>query len=306
MHITRLVRECFLLRGGALVAAALIASGSAALAQPPAEPPPDATWVLASGAPVTLFPSGDVYPVYVADPHRPTNLVIESAVFDNTISDIGSPLTRLGAGGRFGVLRLGPGKPGGRAWQVSLEAGFDALFDSRNRLDAVGWDGNYGLTITTASSRRLALKFGLLHVSAHVGDEYQDRTGRERINYTREEVAVGAAWRWSPQWRAYGEAGAAYRRGDTAFGTWRLQSGVEYESRPGPCGQRFACFAALDLSSMEERSWRVDMTLEVGIVLHGHGRTPRIFVEWHDGRPTANEFFLDSMSSLSVGLKIDL
>jgi len=43
-----------------------------------------------------------------------------------------------------------------------------------------------------------------------------------------------------------------------------------------------------------------------GIVLQGLGRTSRIFLELHNGRPTANEFFRDSVSSLSLGLKIDL
>ena len=53
------------------------------------------------------------------------------------------------------------------------------------------------------------------------------RTGRERVNYTREELSVGAAWRWYPRWRAYGETGVAYYRGDAALEPWRMQSGVE-------------------------------------------------------------------------------
>ena len=103
-----------------------------------------------------------------------------------------SPLTRLGAGGRFGLMRIEPAKPDGRVWQVSIEAGFDAIFDSQNRLDVVGWDGNYGLMVTTASSSPIALKIAVPHISAHVGDEYQERTGRPRINYTRDELSVGA------------------------------------------------------------------------------------------------------------------
>lgn len=288
-------------------ASAILASGSAALAQQPTgEPPQDPTKALSSGRVLTLFPSGDVYHVYVADPHRPTNALVESSIFDNTIPDMGSPITRLAAGGHFGMLRIGPAKPGGLTWQVSIEAGFDALFDAKNRLDAVGWDGNYGLTVTTASSSRLGLKIAVLHVSAHLGDEYQERTGRERINYTREEVAVGVAWQWSPRWRTYVETGGAYRMGHPSLETWRAQSGLEFESGPGPCGQKFACFAAVDVSTFEERRWRVDVTANVGIVVHGLGRTTRLFVEWHDGRPTPNEFFLDSLSSLSVGLRIDL
>ena len=183
---------------------------------------------------MTLFPSRDVYPVYVADPHRPTNMLAEIGILSGSIPDTDSPLTALGAGGRFGMLRFGPARPGGRAWQVSIEAGFDALFDSQNRLDVVGWDGNYGVTVTTASSSRFALKIAVLHVSAHLGDEYQARTGRERINYTREELSVGAAWRLSPHWRAYGETGAAYHRGDPALEPWRVQSGSSTSRAPVP------------------------------------------------------------------------
>ena len=291
----------------ALAVATTLASRSTALAQPQGgERKQEPTWVFSSGASLTLFPSGDVYPVYVADPHRPTNVVAEAFTIGGGMPATDSPLTRLGAGGRFGVMRIEPARPDGRVWQVSIEAGFDAIFDSQNRLDVVGWDGNYGLTVTTASSSPIALKIAVLHISAHVGDEYQERTGRPRINYTREELSVGATWRWSPRWRTYGETGVAYSRGHPSLEPWRVQAGVEYESGPGPCGQRFACYAAADVSAMQERDWRVDVTTDFGIVIRGAGRASRIFLEWRQGRPTVNEFFVDSMSSLSLGLKIDL
>ena len=261
------------------------------------------TWTLGSGGSLTLFPSGDVYPVYIADPHRPTNTLEEAFIAAGELPDAHGPLTRLAGGGRFGVVRIRPATPGGRSWQVSIEAGLDALFDSRNRLDVVGWDGNYGVTITTASGSPIALKIALLHISAHLGDEYQERTGRPRINYTREEVSVGAAWRWSHRWRAYVESGMGFRRGDTLLEPWRVQWGVEHESA---AGRRIGRYAAADFSSMQEREWRVDASVELGIVLRGGGRTSRILLQWHDGRPTANEFFGESISTLSMALRIDL
>jgi len=48
------------------------------------------------------------------------------------------------------------------------------------------------------------------------------------------------------------------------------------------------------------------VTADFGIVIHSVGRTSRIFIEWHDGRPTANEFFKDTVKTLSLGLRIDL
>ena len=179
----------------------------------------------------------------------------------------------------------------------------DALFDSQNRLDVVGWDGNYGLTVTSSSTGRVALKFALLHISGHLGDEYQDRTGRLRINYTREEFSVGAGWRWAPGWRVYAESGVGYRRGNSVLEPWRLQWGAEYES---VAGRRVGRYAAADFSSMQERGWRVDTSIEGGIVLRNSGRASRVLLQWHDGRPTASEFFQDSIGTLSLAFRIDL
>lgn len=252
---------------------------------------------------MTLFPGEDIYSVYVADPHRPTNVIEETFIIGGGLPDTQSPLNHLGAGGRFGILRIGSPRPAGRSWQVSIEAGLDALFDSKNRLDVVGWDGNYGLTLTTSSTRPLAFKFAVSHVSGHLGDEYQDRTGRPRTNYTREEFSVGAGWRWFPRWRAYAETGVGYRRGNSMLQPWRLQWGAEYES---VAGRRVGHYAAADLSAMQERGWRVDTTIEGGVVVRNAGRASRLFLRWHDGRPTASEVFRDSIGTFSFAFRIDL
>ena len=140
------------------------------------EPRRGPTWTYASGRTLKLFPGGDLFPIDVAHPHRPTNTILVDFTRVD-IEDTKSPRSRLSAGGRFGVLKIDPPSPGGRSWQISVDAGLDALFDSQNNQDAIGWDGNYGLTVTTASGGPLALKVSLLHTSAHMGDEYADRTG---------------------------------------------------------------------------------------------------------------------------------
>ena len=74
-----------------------------------------------------------------------------------------------------------------------------------------------------------------------------------------------------------GETGVAYKRGHSSLEPWRVQAGVEYQSALGPCGQRFACYAAADVSAMQEREWRVDVTTDFGIVIRGAGRASRSF-----------------------------
>ena len=273
--------------------------------QPAGQPPAEPTWTLGSGVTLTLFPAGEVYPVYVADPHRATNSILVAFLPQPRIPDTRSPQAILNGGGRFGILRIDPQTKDGRAWQISIDAGLDAIFDTQNRNDAVGWEGNYGLTGTTAKGR-LGMKFAVLHTSAHLGDEYQDRTRRQRINYTREEVAVGASWRWSEPWRVYGEIGVMYRQGGETQEPGRLQAGLEFESRRRLWGDRFAGYWAADVSSMEERDWRLDTSLQGGLVTRSNGRACRLFLQFHNGRPPVGEFYTYSEVRLSLGLAIDL
>jgi hypothetical protein len=256
---------------------------------------------------VELFPAGDVFPVYAADPHRPTNQIAVGFYTRTEIPDTSSPRSTLSGGGRFGILRVDSSAPGGRSWQVSIEAGLDAVFDSQYRNDGIGWDGNYGLTVTTAKATSpFAFKVALQHTSAHLGDEYEERTQAARVNYTREELALALAWRPRPRARVYGELGLAYlmRSDDQEGGRWQM--GGEYERPPTVLGGRMAWYGALDFSMLQERGWRLDTSLQGGLVTRNRNRTYRMYLQWYDGRPTLGQFTPYSEASLSLGLKIDL
>ena len=283
---------------------------SVVAAQDPAEEPEaqrPLVWNPSPSRSVELFPAGELFPAYVADPHRPTNQIVSNFYTRTRIPEASSPRTMMAVGGRFGMLRVGQTTPGGRSWQVSLDAGIDALFDSQSKNDALGWDGNYGLTMTTiAKGSPYAIKVAVLHTSAHMGDEYQDRTGITRTNYTREEVAFAVARSMSPAWRVYGEFGIAYimRSEEQRRGRW--QGGVEYETKPTVFGGRMAWYAAGDFSGLQERDWRLDTSLQGGLVTRTNGLTYRIFAQWYDGRSTLGQFTKYAEASLSLGIKIDL
>jgi len=264
-----------------------------------------APWTLSSGRTLALFPEGDVYPVYLADPHRPTNAILENFYTTVTIEDSTSVRTTMEVGGRFGLLRWVPKASGGRSWQISLDAGIDAQFDSNRKLDNVGWDGNYGLTFTTASSGPVGLKLGVLHVSSHLGDEYAERTGRVRINYTREEVALGISGRLPLRLRAYAEAGVAYNMKTAEQEPWRVQGGLEYRGARRLLGNRFSFYAATDFQAWEERDWRLDTTVQAGILTTSAGKTWRFGAEYSDGRVPLGEFFWQSEARFSLGVWVD-
>jgi hypothetical protein len=262
-------------------------------------------WAPQSGRSVKLFPSSDLFGVYVADPERPTNTISFRFYAHNTIPDTRTPRAGLGAGGRFGILRIDSAHAGGRSWQVNIDAGLDALFDMQNREDAIGWDGIYGLSVTTASGGPFAFKIGIAHSSGHIGDEYEQRTGAARVNYTRQEVAFGVSRRVARAWRMYGETGIAYVSGGADQKPFRLQTGVEYESRPRLLGNTFSWYGAGDFSLWQERGGRLDTSIQGGIVTRSDGRAYRLGMAFGDGRPPVTEFYRFSEACMTLGFWID-
>jgi len=265
---------------------------------PPSEPSPPEP----PARTTDVFPEGDVYPPYIADPHRTGTGAMVNFYTDTSIPDSSGERTSLKAGGRLGFVRVS--KPG-LSWQLSLDASFDAMFDSQHKLDAIGWDGNYGLTLTAVTRHRASFKLAVLHLSAHVGDEYMERTGRTRIDYTREEVAAGTAVRLGAAWRAYGELGVAYKELTEEQAPWRIQGGLEWTPAKTAVLGRFSWYAALDVSAFEERDWRPDVAVQGGLATQAHGRTWRFGVEYYDGRAPLGEFFQYTEARVSLGFWID-
>jgi len=256
---------------------------------------------------VSFLPPENLYPPSLADPQRVEFGVQWLSFTRAAIPDSGDSRVSLRAGGQFGILRADGSGADNRAWQVDLLGGFNAQFDADHSLDNIGWDGRYGLLITTGRSGGAAFKFGALHDSSHVGDEYVKRTGRARIGYTRHELAAGVSVPLGGRWRTYAEGGWGYQPGNSELmKPGRGQAGLEYQSCPGTREGCTGWYGAVDASAMEERDWRIDTALQMGLVARSGGRTWRIGIEWYRGRPPIGEFFQYTESSISLGLWLDV
>lgn len=272
----------------------------------PAEPA-DASEEVSDHWETTLFPASNLYPAYAADPQKMGFGVQWLNFTDTSIPDSGSRRVALRAGGSFGVASMHPAGEEDRGWQISLEGGFNAQFDAVHSLDNIGWDGRYGLVVSSAQSDQWAFKFGVLHDSAHVGDEYAERTGRKRLGYTRHELAAGASWFPKKLMRTYFEAGWGYELSNKELQEpGRIQFGLEYELPLWPGKNQIGWYGAADFSAMEERDWRLDRSLQAGLVTHRGGRTWRFGIEWYNGRPPLGEFFQYTEEYVSLGLWIDI
>lgn len=260
-----------------------------------------------TGARYLYFAPGNLYPPYAADPFRVGFGFEPVHVAKSSIPDTSKSRVNLRAGGVLTIVRSQEDERPDTGWQLSILGGFNDQNDVRNSLDNIGWDGRYGLLYMTAPQPSLAFKFGVLHVSSHVGDEYAERTGRRRIGYTRQELAAGVSWFMAERWRLYAETGRAFFMSTRQLQEpWRWQSGLEYESPPVMWRHRLAWYAALDVQAMQERDWRADVSFQSGVVARSAGRTWRLGAAWYNGRPMIGEFFQYTERYLSVGLWIDI
>ena len=260
-----------------------------------------------AGWTITGGPRDDLYPRYIADPKRTTFGLRRMRVSDSEIADAGAPRFGLNLGARVGLFRVHPRSNPDRGLQADLEVGFMAQFDSDNSTDNIGWDGIYALLFSFKSNEIVQFRFGLHHISSHLGDEYVERTGRLRLDYTREEYLAGVAFALGERAQAYVEGGHAYDRRNRALQKHgRIQVGLQYEAPPSVWKNRLGWYVALDLSAYEERDWNINAALQAGFVLPNDGQKWRLGIELYDGRSTMGEFFLEDETYVNIGVWLDL
>lgn len=259
----------------------------------------------AIGAETVWLPEGRLYPEYVADVRRSASSASYLAVEETDLPDSGDRIFLLSLGGRFPLLRRQPAGEAERGFQLEVEAGFRGEFDITESYDNVGWDGVYGLIATWRPRPRLALLLGVHHVSAHIGDEYAERTGRERLGYTREEARAGVAWRTRPGLWLYAEGAWGYDlRQEDLQEPGRAQLGLAWDSAGEASG--WGRFAALDAQAFEERDWESALSVTAGVRFRRAERVWRLGLHLYDGPAPLGELFLHDQRWAGVRLGVDL
>jgi hypothetical protein len=257
------------------------------------------------GFELSFAPSELLYPDYVADLRRPTFGFALRSVGDAEIPEAGDTRYVVRMGARFGLLRM-ERDGGSPLWQVDGHMGFYAEFDRENSTDNLGWDGIYGLDVTVPAGERLVLQLGMAHDSAHLGDEYIEQTGTPRIDYTRQEVNLGARLRLVRAWSAYAEYGHGFDlRNEELQEPGRAQGGLEGEF--GLPLEHFCGYAALNLDAYEEDAWDVSSSLQLGVrpLSAPGGAVWRFGLELYDGRSPLAELFQHEEAWIGVCFTVD-
>jgi hypothetical protein len=260
-----------------------------------------------TGSSITAFPQTQIYPENIADPHRPTFMLSLARVQDTTLDSTSDLYGIIKTGARIGLFRVHPVDKRDQAFQLNLDIGFNGLFDADLSWDVIGWNGVYALIGQYRFNPQWAIKAGLNHISSHIGDEYIRRTGRERIDYTRQELLLGANWQFHRNWQVYAETGYGYRlSNETLQKPWRVQSGIQFFSNAGQHAATRGWYAALDLSANEERDYSINTTLQAGHSYYAGNRRFQAGIEMYDGQVQIGELFQEDTRYILLGFWFDI
>lgn len=253
-----------------------------------------------------MFPDGQLYPHYLANPARTTFSAQTQFYESTTIVDTSRRRFNLKIGGLLGILRFQSNNDPNAGMQLSLEGGFHGQFDADQSEDNIGWDGIYGLMFEHRFNEEFAYRIGIHHTSSHVGDELMERTGRSRINYTRQETRLGMTWNVTSHLQLYAEAGHGHDlRNLQLQKPWRYEWGAQYQ-RPQQFTSRMGWYAAVDFSRYEESDYATNFAMQLGLLWPRTQRDWRIAVEYYDGRNPLGEFFQDKDKYIGIGVWIDI
>ncbi len=209
-----------------------------------------------------LFPDGLIFPSFLAG----VNESRMGGVWNND-KDLGW-VWDITLGGRAPLLRYGNKSTlNPEGWQLDIEGSVHLRLDLENEMDMDANDFRFGVPISYGT-KTWQIRFGYYHVSSHMGDERMLRLEslgqpHKRINYHREALIFGYAYKPRQDVRLYFEADFAADRGECTK-KWHFQFGAEYSPKYPADGFRGTPFAAINVMLLEERHFDGNITAQLG------------------------------------------
>lgn len=209
-----------------------------------------------------LLPGGTLYRAHFAS-NREGRLGIHFVNEDTTHNAYWDPTL----GGRINILRYGTTNrlyPEG--FQFDMECGAIARLVLKGDRDLHGTDYRFGAPLTFRK-RNWEFKIGYYHISSHMGDEWivkhYEETGEVyRINYVRDCIMWGIAYRPDANWRFYVGGDYVFYR-DCGAKPWQFEAGAEYSPMMLPNFQG-SPFMAVHFRWSQDTDFDMYTALEVG------------------------------------------
>lgn len=242
----------------------------------------------------------------------PDGLMFKNYLASNEEARLGSQLyddKKIGwtwdtsLGGHVGILRYGtqdPAWPDG--WQLDIDGVALPRLDSTRSMVSTDFRAGFPLTWREGPWE---CKFGYYHLSSHLGDLYMmSHPHVMRVDYVREQLVFGVAYRPIPDLRFYGEANWAFCESGPSQ-PWEFQFGIDY-SPSQPNGIYGAPFAAINSKLEEDLNYSGNITFEAGWQWRGAtGHTLRTGLEYFDGMDFQRQFYNQYRQFLGAGVWYD-
>lgn len=234
-----------------------------------------------------VFPSGHLVGPPKVDPRAPTNHLKFFGFEDNDNREelLGAEVALTH---NFGVSRWEGNH--GVQYQFNCEAGvFSQFQESIDDFELVSSDFYVELPVEIRAGKH-GFRASLYHLSSHLGDEFQERTGRERISFSHESLRGIYSFHPTTTTRFY--VGGEYAlRMTPDVGKTVVISGVEHEF----FGK---WFAGADLRSLERNDWDVASTLRVA--RYFGQRHFSVGLEFFDGPLPVGQFFREERTYAGI------
>ncbi len=206
-------------------------------------------------------------------------------------------------GGHVGIIRFGtqdPAWPDG--WQLDVDGAALPRLDSSRSM--VSTDFRIGFPLTYREGP-WEFKLGYYHLSSHLGDLYiESHPGAMRLDYVREQIVGGVAYRPFLDLRFYAEANYAFTESGPSQ-PWEFQFGIDY-SPSQPNGFRGAPFAAINSKIFQDLNYSGNLTFEAGWQWRGlTGHTLRTGLEYFDGYSYQRQFYNNYEQFIGAGVWYD-
>ncbi|MDR1485666.1 MAG: DUF1207 domain-containing protein [Planctomycetaceae bacterium] len=252
-----------------------------------------------------LLPAGRIYQSHLADVNE-TRLGLAwnkdrnlGMIWDATV------------GGNAGLFRYGTRDtifPEG--FQIEVEASAHLRMDYERERDMDAMDYRFALPITFGN-KIWQFRTGYFHVSSHLGDERIIRLitngqPHKRINYVRESILLGLAYRINPSAKVYFEIDYSTWLGELTK-PWHFKFGFDYSSPYPIANFSYSPFFAVNVRLLEERDYDGNITVQAGLQWRNNeGRLFRIGIQYFHGISDQYEYmYAGREDKFGVGIWFD-
>jgi hypothetical protein len=197
--------------------------------------------------------------------------------------------------------------PNDAAFQISAGGGVFGRFDLSSQSNSLQVADYYANLPFDYQRGPLGLRFMIYHTSSHLGDDYLKAHGGEAEKHTWDNLKWLASYDLSQRWRGYGGYTYVFRTLPSG-GRNALQAGFEGNSKLF-LDDHAQLYWANDFQSWERVGWNPMFASQAGVKFLRDPATPRwisVFLEFLTGRQPHGQFYLESETRWSLGVRFEL